>query len=648
MRKKQIAGIMLAVFLVNTLTMIFVATNGQTESSGSIDPFPQAGQFYTLAGRTIMWEIVGGQKRITHFEEMLKWSVQDVAGSVAIVNFTIVEVSFSPETDVEVRADISDLDSEIAIDRTILSRYMRTMSFGSITGYGSSNERRVDEDVGEHTWAWFPTTLSKGAEVPVSWTLDRNFLGDKLYKVVGEETIQVLGERQNCWKLHMPASTADGELAGQRVLTDTNWIDKDTGIPLKIYEKAWSSDGSYGWEMEAVVVHMNIDLGPASTKAPGPTYTLAAPESPGFPEADKFLTWYYVGNISRTDGTSYYFEGPLVRWIVDVTDDKALLYRIDLWERICEAEGVGELEDVMFNCINYTIGTTSRGYLAATGFRYHINMTSLYWEKEDLTGKPPLQRVGRETSYWAPKNLYIGAIVGWEYFACTVVDEKVVNALGEEQAVWTIYSPPTFVEVWGGNVTDTEYVDKDTGIPIGSVTKEEYINEIWWENTWLLDTNIDLGPEVELTIKLAGELDYLSGEKVKIRLTALVTDVETKMPISKADVTVKIYNPRGRLWVSAKMVETSAKGVYQWQSASTIYSLTLEKGVYLVKAKASFPGGPTASDILEFHIDPPTEDLNPSPTLIAIAISIAAGSFFLAKSINNRLRRPNQHKNTPT
>jgi len=643
---RGIRRIVLTLFLASALTMTFVAVSGQTTSSASTVPFPQAGKFYTLVGRGILWNIIDGEKIITHGELMIKWSIQGVVSDVALANCTLIEVYISPETDREVRADVSDIDSEIAIDRTILSRYMKGMSFGSITGWGGSSERPIDEDVGEHTWAWFPTDLSTGAEVQVSWTTDRNFLGDVLHKVVGEEVIQVVGERQECWKLYMSPKITDGELAGERVHTETFWVDKDTGVPLKLCDKGWLTDGSGGWEEEFVLVNTNIDLGPESTKAPSPTYTLTVPTSPGYPEAGKFLTWYYIADhYNNETGVTSYEEGLLLRWIVSATDDKALLYRIDLVESICEAEGVEELEAVTLNCINYTIGTTSRGYLNATGLQYHINMTSLDWWKKEFHTE---WRIGRETSYWVPTNLYIGANVNFEYGTWTVMDEKIVNTLGEWQAIWVVHLPPTFEELWNLNITDTTYIDKDAGIILKFFTKSWSNEETWLETGWLVDTNIDLGPEVTLSIKLSGELDYLENELVKIRLAALVRDTNTMEPVSGADVTIDIYLPTGKLWKSGKMVERlPGTGIYEWLSSGTIRGLGLKKGVYLVHAQASFPGDPTATDILEFHVDPPP-DSSALITLITTVLLGFAGLILLTKFIHNRLRHTSQKDNIHT
>jgi len=138
-----------------------------------------------------------------------------------------------------------------------------------------------------------------------------------------------------------------------------------------------------------------------------------------------------------------------------------------------------------------------------------------------------------------------------------------------------------------------------------------------------------------LTIQLSGEHDYLHEESVRIRLVALVRDPITMEPVSHADVTVDIYDPDGNLWMSAEIRESGVgTGIYEWHSSKTIRELMqgrngadkLEKGVYLVHARASFQGGPAASDVLTFHIDPPTEDVSNAPLhYYAVAIIMLAG-----------------------
>lgn len=477
----------------------------KTTSSDSTDPFPQAGKFYTLAGRSFSWETVGGKNVTTgHSEEILKWSIQDVVGDVALVNRTYVVAYIRPQTG-ENYTDTYDFDYEIAINRTILSAYLKEMSFDT-TGFLWSSERPLGEDVGEHTWGWFPTDLHIGAHVLVSWTFDNNFLGDMLYEVVGEEVIEVVGQKQDCWMLRMPPSvTVDGTQGRM----ETYWVDKDTGVPLKLYQEGWALDGSSGFDCEYVLVHTNIDLGPESTQPASPTYTLTVPTSPGFPEAGKFYTWYYLEEgwyISGATNVTYYNEGLYTFWVVNVTGGEALVHSI-LWsERICAAEGVKELEAASIRYINYTINVNTREILGISGLVYGVNMTSLTYEMEDHTTLLAGD-VGEETYCWLPKNLNVGATVNitWTHDwpdsvdngTYTVTGEKIINVLDKPQACWILYMSPTLSINGKWNISETIYSDKDVGIPLGFVGKEWAIDgsSAYSYLFEFVDTNVDLGPQ---------------------------------------------------------------------------------------------------------------------------------------------------------
>jgi hypothetical protein len=147
-----------------------------------------------------------------------------------------------------------------------------------------------------------------------------------------------------------------------------------------------------------------------------------------------------------------------------------------------------------------------------------------------------------------------------------------------------------------------------------------------------------------LSIKLSGEFDYLHREDVKIRVAALVRYADIMEPVSNANVTIEIYDPYGTLWISDMMVERlPGTGIYMWESNETIRELRLEKGVYLVHVRASFQEGPTTSDILMFHIDPPAEESSIPIYSYVIAISVVLvvvlGLILLKRPIYSRFRR---------
>jgi hypothetical protein len=480
------------------------APSKKTASSDSIDSFPQTGKFYTLAGRTFVWEIIDGENVTTsHYEEIHKWSVEDVVGDVALVNRTYVEAYIRPQTG-ENYTETYDFDYQIATNRTMLSVHSNDMVF-TTAGFVWSGEGWLDVDVGEHTWAWFSTDLYVGAHVLVGWLNDRSFLDDMLYEVVDDEVIQVIGEKQDCWMLRMPPSVT---VDGLRARTETYWVDKDTGIPLKVYGKEWALDGSSGWDEEDVLVHTNIDLGPESTQTPSPTYTLTVPTTPGFPQASKFYTSYIVENgwyMSGETNITYYTEGLWTIWVVNVTGNEAFVHRILWFETVSAAEGLEELEAVGIQYYDYTIDTNTREILNAAGSFYRINMTSLTYSVEDRTSLLAGD-IGEETWYWLPKNLYLGAVVSisWTYDmpsmidngTYTVIGEKIVNTLGNPQASWILHIPitPSIDGTW--NYTENWYSDEDVGIPLGVVTEGWAVdgNEAYIETLSLIDTNVYLGP----------------------------------------------------------------------------------------------------------------------------------------------------------
>ncbi len=484
---------------------IIQVTCKQATSSYLADPFPQAGKFYTLAGRSYTWEIIGEDNVTTEYiEEMNKWSVQDVVGNVALVNRTYVEAYKRPQTGGKY-TDTYDFDYEIYTNRTILSANWKVMSF-TTTGFLGLDQGPLNEDIGEHTWAWFPTGLYIGVIVNVSWTFDRNFVDDMLYEVVGVEVIEVIGERQECWILSMPPSL---RIDGTQWRAETYWVDKDSGVPLKFYCKGWAVDGSFGWEDEEVLVHTNIDLGPESTEHPSPTYTLAVPSTLGYPETGKFYAWYYLAEgwfMSGMTNITYYEEGIFTWLIAEVTDNVALVHRI-LWvEHVRAEDGIEELENVAIYYYNYTMNTNTRKILSAAGTRYRINMTSLTYETEDRTSLL-VGDVGEETYAWFPTNLNIGATVNitWTHdiptnvdnATYTVIGENIIPALGRPQECWMLNIPPTPSIDGTWNYTEIWYSDKDVGAPLALVGEGWRVDgtEAYVDALSLIDLNFDLGPQ---------------------------------------------------------------------------------------------------------------------------------------------------------
>lgn len=142
-----------------------------------------------------------------------------------------------------------------------------------------------------------------------------------------------------------------------------------------------------------------------------------------------------------------------------------------------------------------------------------------------------------------------------------------------------------------------------------------------------------------LSVQVSGEHDYKEGEGIRIRITALVKDAHTAEPISDANVTIEIIDPDGKLWISDVMTEQAVDtGTYEWESNETILDMIqenkLKPGIYLAHIQAQAGQSTITSRILQFHIDPPTENTdrsepkNPDPALNAI--SLIAGGLLIA------------------
>ena len=132
-----------------------------------------------------------------------------------------------------------------------------------------------------------------------------------------------------------------------------------------------------------------------------------------------------------------------------------------------------------------------------------------------------------------------------------------------------------------------------------------------------------------LSVKASGEFDYLPKEDIKLKISALVTKEETGQLVSGANVTIDIYDPKNSLIASTSMNEID-NGIYLWQSRRTVEQIFKQggKGIYIAHVEASYKGGPTAHDLIEFHIDPPgTSDstdqwpIITGASLIMVAIS---------------------------
>ena len=144
---------------------------------------------------------------------------------------------------------------------------------------------------------------------------------------------------------------------------------------------------------------------------------------------------------------------------------------------------------------------------------------------------------------------------------------------------------------------------------------------------------------------LTGSLDYLLQEDAHIRLDALVKDAKTMATISNASVTLEIYYPNGSLWVSEKMSEIlNGTGIYEWESNETIQQMNLEKGVYLACVQASITDDLPSTDIVLFHVDPPSGSPLTAPSIefyyAALMIALAAALIIDIVILKRQQTRP--------
>jgi len=143
-----------------------------------------------------------------------------------------------------------------------------------------------------------------------------------------------------------------------------------------------------------------------------------------------------------------------------------------------------------------------------------------------------------------------------------------------------------------------------------------------------------------LEIQLTGEFDYLENEPIKIRLTALVVDADSREIASGAAVRMAIYGPTGTSPVLEDIMQERLSGVYVYTTPKTIEQYNLDKGIYLVHVNVFYSRGPSYYGIVEFHIDPPAHvNSQDSATLVTIACVGLAGICAFAAGWRLRERR---------
>ena len=136
----------------------------------------------------------------------------------------------------------------------------------------------------------------------------------------------------------------------------------------------------------------------------------------------------------------------------------------------------------------------------------------------------------------------------------------------------------------------------------------------------------------QFDLKLTGELDYLEKEKVRISLSAYLSDPETGEYINPADyaglnlvVGFDLYDPDGN-YVKGGYLTYEDLGVWRWVDQDTINSQKniLKKGVYMIEGWVDVDHDYILKnrDVIQIHIDPPADEgVDPITILIIISFS---------------------------
>ena len=157
-----------------------------------------------------------------------------------------------------------------------------------------------------------------------------------------------------------------------------------------------------------------------------------------------------------------------------------------------------------------------------------------------------------------------------------------------------------------------------------------------------------------IEMELSGSFDYLLKEKIYLQIAAMLKDATTGMPISGATVTATIYGPEfddkgdayeERFVMTVTLVEeVPGSGVYIFTTEETMKDMDLEKGIYLVYCTAALPNGAEVMEMMQFHIDPPSDSGPLSiSTMDVLYVGISVGIIVVligfAKHFSNQKRK---------
>ena len=128
---------------------------------------------------------------------------------------------------------------------------------------------------------------------------------------------------------------------------------------------------------------------------------------------------------------------------------------------------------------------------------------------------------------------------------------------------------------------------------------------------------------VRLNLKLSGEFDFLLKEEIHLQLAALVTERNSRIPLTGATVSFTIYDPEGQIFQEGYLIEeVEGSGVYIYTDEQTMKDLNIPKGIYLVIAETQFFHHPAVTDMIQFHVDPPSETSDVPLILSAVFLGL--------------------------
>ncbi|MFW9843067.1 MAG: carboxypeptidase regulatory-like domain-containing protein, partial [Candidatus Thorarchaeota archaeon] len=228
-------------------------------------------------------------------------------------------------------------------------------------------------------------------------------------------------------------------------------------------------------------------------------------------------------------------------------------------------------------------------------------------------------------------EIYLAIIATVPPITGTVTDENLNPVLGTVVELYN--SESTLLQTTTTDVNGTytfygleegEEYDVVMTIPTGATTEDLTLKHAVPGD--VVDFHIDW---CILEIQLTGEFDYLLDEPIKIRISALVTDAETHNLMTDATETITIYGPTSSSPITQKPMIEHLPGVYVYTSPKTIAEYQLSKGIYLAYVNVSYSGGPSFTQIMEFHIDPPAESMS-SLNIFLIQIGLVGAGFFVS------------------